>query len=204
MYEAVKTTASAGEIWTIVIVAVGCLAFWLGAVAWADMHPFVRSRQAPDMQGPVLGGMHLGSGGRSVSPNREAPSVLTNVDEMPYDQRDYQPEHDEAAQWEGGARGTGEPWVPVQRGAEPRPAPAEPEPARPASERAGAVPQMPAQRTGEPEPTAGQQGAIPEMPAQRTGESDQAERTSAGTSPAGHATARRSLWPRRTRHGNEP
>jgi hypothetical protein len=137
--EAVKTTASAGEIWAIVIVAIGTLAFWLGIVAWADMHPFVRSRRVSDMQGPVLGGMHLGSGGRSVSPNREAPSVLTNVDDLPYDQRDYEPEHDEAAQWAGGTRGTGEPWVPVQRRPESQPTP----------DQTGAAPQMPAQRTGE-------------------------------------------------------
>lgn len=139
MIEAVKTTASTGEIWTIVIVAVVTLAFWLGMVAWADMHPFVRSRQVSDMQGPVLGGMHLGSGGRSVSPNREAPSVLTVVDDLPYDQRDYEPEHDEAAQWEGGARGTGEPWIPVQR----RPD------SQPTADQTSAAPQMPAQRTAE-------------------------------------------------------
>jgi hypothetical protein len=139
VYEAVKTTASAGELWAIVIVAVGTLAFWLGMVAWADMHPFVRGRQAPDMRGPVLGGMHLGSGGRSVSPNREAPPVLTNVDDVPYDQRDYEPEHDEAAQWAGGTRGAGEPWIPVQRTAEAQPTAAQP----------AARPEMPAQRTGE-------------------------------------------------------
>jgi len=201
--EAVKTTASAGEIWTIVVVAVGCLAFWLGVVAWADLHPFVRDRQVPDMEGPVLGGMHLGSGGRSVSPNREAPSVFTNVDDMPYDQRDYQPEHDEAAQWAGGTRGMGEPWVPVQRGAEPRPASAEPEPARSATGQAGAVPEMPAQRTAEAQPTAAQPAALPEMPAQRTGESDQAQRTSAGTSADRPAPARRSVWPRRPRREDD-
>lgn len=160
MIEAVKTTASAGEIWTIVIVAVGTLAFWLGAVAWADMHPFVRDRQVQDMEGPVLGGTHLGSGGRSVSPNREAPSVLTDVDDMPYDQREYQPERDEAAQWQGGIRGTGEPWVPVQRKAEPEPAPPQPHPAQ----------EMPTQRTGDsdqPEPTtagSADAGASPRRP----------------------------------------
>jgi hypothetical protein len=111
--EAVKTTASAGEIWAIVVVAVVCLAFWLGAVAWADLHPDVRHRQVSDMPGPVLGGMHLGGGGRSVSPNREAPSVLTNVDDVPYDERDYEPDHEMAAQWREAA--PGHEWVPVQR-----------------------------------------------------------------------------------------
>jgi uncharacterized membrane protein YgcG len=143
--EAVKTTASTGAIWTIVIVAVVTLAFWLAMVAWADMHPFVRSRQVSDLPGPVLGGMHLGSGGRSVSPNREAPSVLTNVDDLPYDQRDYEPEHDEAAQWSGGVRGTGEPWIPVQRRPESQPS----QPTRPAADHTGAASPMPTPRTGE-------------------------------------------------------
>src|SRR5215469_842964 len=74
--EAVKTTASAGELWAIVIVAVATLAFWLSTVAWADLHPNVRRRQVPDMPGPVLGGMHVATGGRSVAPNREAPPVF--------------------------------------------------------------------------------------------------------------------------------
>jgi hypothetical protein len=113
VFEAVKTTASTAEIWAIVVVAVVCLAFWLGVVAWADMHPIVRQRQVSDMPGPVMGGMHVGSGGRSVSPNREAPSVLTNVDDVPYDQRDYDPEDEMAAQWTRAEQG--QPWVPVQR-----------------------------------------------------------------------------------------
>jgi hypothetical protein len=147
--EAVKTTASTGEIWTIVVVAVVSLAFWLGAVAWADLHPIVRHRQVPDMPGPVLGGMHVGSGGRSVSPNREAPSVLTNVDDVPYDKRDYDPEDEMAAQWREAETGAYQPsWVPVQR-------------------------------TPESQPATGQPSARPEMPAQRGGEADQAERAAA-------------------------
>jgi hypothetical protein len=74
---AVNTTVSAVDIWAIVIVAVLCLAFWLGAVMWADSHPDIRHRQLPEMPGPVIGGMHVAEdGGRSVSPNREAPPVL--------------------------------------------------------------------------------------------------------------------------------
>lgn len=155
MIEAVKTTASPAEIWAIVVVAVACLVFWLGAVAWADRHPLWRGRQVPEMQGPVLGGMHVAGGGRSVAPNREAPSVLTDVDEVPYDQRDYEPEHEMAEQWVEAAPGTSEYWVPVQRGAEP--APAQPVPEQPVPEQS----------------TAGQATAVPEMPAQRTGEADQ-------------------------------
>ena len=76
MVEAVRTTASPAAIWAIVVVATLCLAFWLGAVAWADMHPRVRHRQVPEMPGPVLGGIHVAEGGRSVAPNRDAPAAF--------------------------------------------------------------------------------------------------------------------------------
>ena len=56
MFEAVRTTASPAAIWTIAVVAVGCLVFWLGAIALADKYPFWRQWQAPDMPGPALGG----------------------------------------------------------------------------------------------------------------------------------------------------
>src|SRR6516225_1758890 len=72
MNEAVRTTASPAAIWTICIVALGCLIFWLGAIAVADKYPFWRHWQAPDMPGPVLGGIHAAAGGRSVSPSRAA------------------------------------------------------------------------------------------------------------------------------------
>jgi hypothetical protein len=77
MVEAVRTVASPAAIWAIVVVAVACLAFWLVAVSVADSHPRIRHRQIPDMPGPVLGGMHVAEGGRSVSPNRDAPAVFT-------------------------------------------------------------------------------------------------------------------------------
>lgn len=80
MIEAAKTTASAGEIWVICVVAVSCLAFWLGMVSWADRHPIWRGRQVPQMPGPVLGGIHVAGGGRSVAPNRAAPAILTSDD----------------------------------------------------------------------------------------------------------------------------
>jgi hypothetical protein len=54
------------------VVAVLCLAAWLGAVAYAAAHPKVKHRRVPNMPGPVLGGMHLAEGGRSVAPNRDA------------------------------------------------------------------------------------------------------------------------------------
>ena len=86
MIEAAKTTATTGEVWVICVVAVVCLAFWLAMVAWADRNPVGRGRRVPDMRGPVLGGMHVAGGGRSVSPNRDAPPVLTDADDLPYDQ----------------------------------------------------------------------------------------------------------------------
>jgi hypothetical protein len=77
MVEAVRTTASPAAIWAIVVVAVGCLVFWLVAIWVADKNPVWRHWQAPEMPGPVLGGIHAAEGGRSVAPNREAPAVFT-------------------------------------------------------------------------------------------------------------------------------
>ena len=76
MTVAVRTTASPAAIWTICVVALGCLAFWLVAIALADKYPFWRHWQAQDMPGPALGGSHMAEGGRSVAPNRDAPAVL--------------------------------------------------------------------------------------------------------------------------------
>ncbi len=79
MVSAVRTTASPAAIWTICGVVVACLAFWLGAVAVAASRPAVRNRRVPYMPGPVLGGIHLAEGGRSVAPSREAPAVLAGA-----------------------------------------------------------------------------------------------------------------------------
>lgn len=84
MLEAARTTASPAAIWTICVVAVGCLAFWLAAIWVADRNPIWRHWRAPEMPGPVLGGIHVAEGGRSVAPNREAPAVFTEpVPEVP-------------------------------------------------------------------------------------------------------------------------
>jgi hypothetical protein len=80
MVLAAQTTASPAAIWTIVVVMVACLVFWLGAVVLADRHPYVRHPQIPEMPGPVLGGTHLAEGGRSVSPDRDAPAVFTEAE----------------------------------------------------------------------------------------------------------------------------
>jgi hypothetical protein len=74
--EAARTTASSAEIWTICVVAVGCLAFWLIAIAAADRSPYWRHWQRTDVPGSVLGGIHMAEGGRSVAPNRDAPALV--------------------------------------------------------------------------------------------------------------------------------
>ena len=83
MIEAVRTTASPAAIWTICVVALGCLAFWLVAIALADKYPFWRHWQAQDMQGPALGGIQMAEGARSVAPSRDAPTVLAEPLEVP-------------------------------------------------------------------------------------------------------------------------
>lgn len=49
---AVRTTASPAAIWTIVVVAIVLLAFWLIMIWYADAHPYVRRSRPPDMPGP--------------------------------------------------------------------------------------------------------------------------------------------------------
>ena len=91
MDEAVRTTASPAAIWTICVVAVLCLAFWLFMINYADKHPYVRHRRLPDMPGPVPGGIDLAEGGRSVAPNRELPADLTIPEPQAPPQRTPQP-----------------------------------------------------------------------------------------------------------------
>jgi len=137
MVLAAQTTASPAAIWTICAVMVGCLAFWLGAVWHADRHPYVRHPQIPDMPGPVLGGTHLAEGGRSVSPDRDAPAVFTDV------------EVTELASPAAADTAPGRPMVPDQRGTEPLLASAqEAQPELPVAQ-APARPAMPAQRAGD-------------------------------------------------------
>jgi hypothetical protein len=114
---------------------VACLAFWLGAVTLADRHPYVRNPRIPDMTGPVLGGTHLAEGGRSVSPDRDAPAFFTDAEVTEL--------HSPAAAgpaWPGG------PSVPEQRETEAAPASAQEAGSQPPTAK---PPAMPAQRTGE-------------------------------------------------------
>jgi hypothetical protein len=204
MIEAAKTTATAGEVWVICIVAVLCLAFWLSMVAWADRNPLGRGRQLPEMTGPVLGGMHIGSGGRSVAPNRDAPAMLGDEDEA---EAEREEEYETVAA--GGAPATaaapqaGRPWVPGQRGAEhlvpaagPQEQPVQPGTGQPQTAAAAAGPQGLAEQPeqtqaaqarvpGQGRRAAGQgagggRGAVPSMPAQRGGEADKPEHSVAG------------------------
>jgi len=138
MVLAANTTASPAAIWVICAVMVGCLAFWLGAVWHADRHPYVRHPQIPDMPGPVLGGTHFAEGGRSVSPDRDAPAVFTNAEVTEL-----------TSPVVTGPEQPGRPQVPDQRGTEALPTSAqEAGPQLPVAQ-APAMPTMPAQRAGE-------------------------------------------------------
>jgi hypothetical protein len=114
---------------------VACLAFWLGAVTLADRHPYVRNPRIPDMPGPVLGGTHLAEGGRSVSPDRDAPAVFTDAEVTEL--------HSPVAV---GTAQPGPPLVPEQRETEAPPASAQEAGSRLPT---ATPPAMPTQRTGE-------------------------------------------------------
>ncbi len=108
MIEAVKTTASPAEIWAIVVVSVVCLAIWLGGILWVGEHPLWAHHMETDMPGPVLGGIHVAEGGRSVSPNREAPATFTEPQaEVPAQRTGAadQPERSRTGQPPAGRRG---------------------------------------------------------------------------------------------------
>lgn len=172
MTEAVRTTASPAAIWAICVVAVACLAFWLIMINYADKHPYVRHRRLPDMPGPVLGGVHLAEGGRSVAPNRELPADLT----IP------------------------EPQVPGQRApqpsAEPTTAGAPAQPTATQGPAATAAGPIPAQRAGSGDTTVGgttqaggtrAEAPTEPIPAQRSADTDQATSTSADNNAGGRS-----------------
>jgi hypothetical protein len=155
---AVRTTASPAAIWVICAVAVLCLVFWLSMVMVVANRPVVRHRRFADLPGPVLGGMHLAQGGRSVAPTRDAPAVLED-----FGTAGVTPAPDTAAGQPGRPR------VPAQRGPE---APAQPVPAQgPAPAREDAAAEAPA------EP----------VPAQRTAAHGTAPADTAGSGAAGQS-----------------
>ena len=82
---AVNQLASTAGIWAIVIVAVICLAFWLIMVVTMAERGYARDRRrkrqqpgVPHIGGrdlPVVGGMHVSAGGRSIAPSRDEPAT---------------------------------------------------------------------------------------------------------------------------------
>lgn len=154
MVEAVRTTASPAAVWTICVVVVACLLFWLAAIAWADMHPIVRHRRLPMMPGPVLGGIHMAEGGRSVAPNRDASAVLADV----------------VTAESGAGAGDRVPAgaVPGQRPGEERQASGQPQ--------GQSADGQPAQ----PQPAGTAKSGVPVPPAQRSGEADRPEHSVTG------------------------
>lgn len=161
MIEAVRTTATPIEIGAIVVIAISCLAFWLGMIAVASTDPggVRRRRRRGEMMGPVVGGTHVSDCRRSVAPNRRSAAVFAS--------------HEEEVFF-GTAAGSDA----VSSGA-----------AGSGAVSAGPAPAVPGQRAGEPAPAAGQQATpaagqqpTPAMPAQRSGEAGQPR--PAGASPA--------------------
>jgi hypothetical protein len=150
------------------IVIVGSLIGMLGVITLASRHPSFRNPRVPSMQGPVLGGMHLSEGGRSVAPTGQAPAELTENE----------------LRWiEGGETGHAE----AARPEEARPeVPVQPMPAVPAQRSAEAGQAVPQQAQGQSE-QAGQ--AVPQqaqgqseqaeqaVPRQRSGQADRPEKT---------------------------
>jgi len=76
----VQTTASTAGIWAIVIVGVIFLAFYLFMVCVIAPRPDRPSGRVSDLRVAVLGGTHLSSGGRSLSPRRdELATVMATI-----------------------------------------------------------------------------------------------------------------------------
>jgi hypothetical protein len=70
---AVRTTASPGAIWAIVVVAVVLLAFWLFMVMVYANRPDPRFRQLAGMAGPALGGDVHADLGAAPQPETRVP-----------------------------------------------------------------------------------------------------------------------------------
>jgi hypothetical protein len=146
---------SATATWIMCIVIVGSLIGMLSVITLASRHPAFRNPRVPSMSGPVLGGVHLSEGGRSVAPTDNEPAELTET------------ELGAMRAAETGQPGASRPEVPVQ-----------PMPAAP-----GRVPEqaIPAQRSDELEQTVPlrvtgrSDQAEHAVPRQASGQADQAE-----------------------------
>ena len=68
-----RTTASAGAIWTIAVVALVLLAFWLFMVMVYANRRDPRFRQVPGLAGPALGGDVHADLGAAAQPETQVP-----------------------------------------------------------------------------------------------------------------------------------
>ena len=155
MYEAAQTNVSTAGIWAIIVVAVACLAFWLGALALAARNPGVGDKRTPGMNrrmsgmmGPVLGGTHVSDCHRSVAPSRSSEATFADA---------------EAEAILGATVASSAPAAPGQRVTGGAPVPSQ----------SGAG-QSGAGQSG------GRQAGAPTVPAQQTGDADQPRRAGAG------------------------
>jgi hypothetical protein len=159
---------SATATWIMCIVIVGSLIGMLGVITLASRHPSFRNPRVPSMQGPVLGGMHLSEGGRSVAPTGQAPAEFTD-NELRWIEG-VETGHPEAARTEA-AR----PEVPVQ----PMPA----VPAQRSDETQQAVPRQAQGQSDQAEQAVPRQAqgqsdqAEQAVPRQRSGQADRPEKT---------------------------
>jgi hypothetical protein len=175
MYEAAQTGAqtntSTTGIWAIIVVAVACLAFWLGAVALAARDPGVRHRRMPDLMGPVLGGTHVSDCHRSVAPSRISGATFADAEAEAMLGADA----DADADYGSVAATSGAPAASS--------APAAASGARVPGQRVPGGAPVPSQ-PGTGHPGAGQPGAgqaeAPTVPAQRASDADQPRRAGAG------------------------
>jgi hypothetical protein len=156
MYEAAQTNVSTAGIWAIIVVAVACLAFWLGALALAARNPGVGDKRTPGMNrrmsgmmGPVLGGTHVSDCHRSVAPSRSSEATFADAEAEAILGATVAAGAAAAAP---GQRVTGGAPVPSQSGAG----------------------QSGAGQSG------GRQAGAPAVPAQQTGDADQPRRADAG------------------------
>jgi hypothetical protein len=164
---------SATATWIMCIVIVGSLIGMLGVITLASRHPSFRNPRVPSMQGPVLGGMHLSEGGRSVAPTGQAPAELTE-NELRWIEGG-EAGHPEAARPEQARPEQARPEVPVQ-----------PMPAVPAQRSAQTQEAVPQQAQGQsdqaqqavPQQAQGQSDQAQQaVPRQRSGQADRSEKT---------------------------
>jgi hypothetical protein len=148
---------SATATWIMCIVIVGSLIGMLLVITLASRHPAFRNPRVPSMSGPVLGGVHISEGGRSVAPTDNAPAELTET------------ELGAMRAAETGQAEASRPEVPVQRmPAAPGRVPEQAVPAQRSDELAQTVPLR---------ATGASDQAAQAVPRQRSGQADRSEKT---------------------------